>query len=292
MRLSAADEAVLWQVGAYLGSLAGGDLAVRCRLGRGRDRRAGRKRALTPASSSRWAGAITRTSNDHWNRGYKNLLAERASLRRAIHRIRVRLQAPVGGAAGRVRGYATVAERFGKQRRLQVLTARLARVEARLAAGRVRVVRGGRHLARARQHLEVAGLTEQQWRQRWAAERLFICADGEAEAAWGNLTIRWNPVERWLELKLPAPLARLANRPYGRYRLSCPVAFSWRGEEVAAQAATGAVRYDVTVDLDRQRWYLHASWTVASSPIPSVKEAVAMGWWRWTSTPTTWPAGR
>ena len=38
----------------------------------------------------------------------------------------------------------------------------------------------------------------------------------------GNETIRWHPDEGWLEIKLPAPLAHLANRPHGRYRLSCP----------------------------------------------------------------------
>ena len=70
--------------------------------------------------------------------------------------------------------------------------------------------------------------------------RLFLTADGEAGKPWGNETIRFNPDEGWLEIKLPAPLSHLANRPHGRYRLSCPVAFSYRGDEVAAQAATGA----------------------------------------------------
>ena len=277
LRLDAADEAVLCQVGEHLGSLAGVDLAVRCGLGRGRDGWAARKRALTTASSSRWAGAITRTSNDQWTRAYKHLLDERVSLRRAIHRIRARMHAPVGGAAGRVHGYATAAERFGKQRRLHVLTARLARVEAQLAAGRVRVVRGGRRLARTRQHLQAAGLTLERWQQTWAAERLFLTADGEADKQWGNETIRWHPVEGWLELKLPAQLAHLANRPHGRYRLSCPVAFTWRGEEVAAQAATAAVRYDITLDAVRRRWHLHASWKVDPGPPPTVADAVADG---------------
>jgi hypothetical protein len=81
---------------------------------------------LTAACSSRWAGAITRTANDQWNRGYKNLLEERAGLRRAIRRLHLRVQAPVGGKARTVRGYPTEAERWAKQRRLQVLTARLA----------------------------------------------------------------------------------------------------------------------------------------------------------------------
>jgi hypothetical protein len=277
LRLSATDEDVLLQIGEYLGSLAGGDLAVRCRLGQGSDGRADRKRALTPAASSRWAGAITRTANDQWIRGYHNLQEERTSLRRAIGRLRQRVQAPVGGKAGRVRGYATPGERWAKQRRLQVLTTRLARVEARLATSRVSVVRGGRRLARARHHLEAAGLTLEQWQQTWAAERLFICADGEADKAWGNETIRWHPVECWLEVKLPAQLAHLANRPHGRYRLSCPVAFTYRGDEVAAQAASGAVRYDVTMEPNRWRWYLAASWTVNPEPLPSIEQVVAGG---------------
>jgi hypothetical protein len=143
--------------------------------------------------------------------------------------------------------------------------------------GGVSVVRGGRRLLRLRQHLVAAGLTEQRWRQQWAAERLFLTADGEAEAAWGNLTIRWHPEEGWLELKLPVPLVHLANRPHGRYRLTCPVAFTYRGDEVATQATAGAVRYDITLDPDRQRWYLAASWKVQPGTIPSVEQAVARG---------------
>jgi hypothetical protein len=277
LHLSTADEEVLLQVGEYLSVLAGKDLAVRCRLGRGPDARAGRKRALTSACSSRWAGTITRTANDQWTMGYKNLQAERASLRRAIRRLRQRVQAPVGRKAGRVRGYPTKTERWAKQRRLQTLSTRLARVEARLAAGRVRVVRGGRSLLRLHHHLATAGLTEQEWRRRWAAERLFLTADGEADKPWGNETIRWHPGQGWLEVKLPLPLAHLANRPHGRYRLTCPVAFTYRGDEVAAQAAGGAVRYDITLDPDRWRWHLAASWKVPPKPIPSVQRAVANG---------------
>jgi hypothetical protein len=141
LRPTPEDEQVLWAVGVWLGGLAGQDLAVRCRLGRGDDERAGRKKALTAATSSRWAGSITRTSNDQWERGRRNLLDARVGLRRACRRIRSRLAVPVGGRHGRVRGYASRAERFAKQGRLQRLEARLARVEQRLAAGRVSVCR-------------------------------------------------------------------------------------------------------------------------------------------------------
>src|SRR5215211_3662118 len=95
LRPSQQDAAVLGMVGEYLSRLAGGDLARRCALGPGADSRTDRKRALTPASSSRWAGAITRTSNDQWQRGWRNLLNARASLRRAIKAIEHRLAVPV-----------------------------------------------------------------------------------------------------------------------------------------------------------------------------------------------------
>ncbi|MHB1445477.1 MAG: hypothetical protein ACYCZV_07465 [Acidimicrobiales bacterium] len=57
------------------------------------------------------------------------------------------------------------------------------RVEARLETGRVSVCRGGRKLPRARHNLTDAGLPGAEWKTRWTAERLFICADGEADKA-------------------------------------------------------------------------------------------------------------
>jgi IS605 OrfB family transposase len=270
-RVSAQDEAVLRAAGRHLGSLAGRDLAARCGEGRldakGRAAsRAGRKRSLTAASSSRWAGAITRTSEDQYRLAEQNLRAHRSSLRARIGRIQARLAVPAGLRAGRTRGYATPAERHAKTLRLQALKARLARVEWQLEAGTVSVVRGGKALLRTRNNLAAAGLTEAQWRVQWESARLFLTADGEKDKAWGNETIRWHPNQGWLEIKLPAPLAHLANRPHGRYRLSCPVGFSYRGDEVAAQAATGAVRYDISRDPARGRWYIDASWKAAPAP--------------------------
>jgi hypothetical protein len=272
--LSPWDEAVLRAVGEQLGHLAGQDLAARCRLGAGDDRRADRKRALTPGSSSRWAGAITRTSNDQWQRGRKNQVDEHERLRRVCRTIRARLEVPVGARHGRVRGYASQAERFQKQRRLQYLETRLADVEARIEAGRVAVIRGGRRLAKLRHTLndDRVALTEAKWRERWEAKRLFLTADGEADKAWGNETIRVHPDEGWLELKLPGPLARFASRPHGRYRLSCAVSFSYRAAEWAAQAASGAVAYTIWLEPIRGRWYLDASWRLSARPVPPVDE--------------------
>jgi hypothetical protein len=88
----------------------------------------------------------------------------------------------------------------------------------------------------------------------------------------GNETIRVHPDQQWLELKLPAPLAHLANRPHGRYRLSCPVTFGYRRDEWAAQAASGAVGYDLWLDPAKPRWYAAASWRLAAGPVPSLAE--------------------
>ncbi len=239
--------------------------------------RAVRKRALTADSSSRWAGAITRTSEDQYRLAEQNLRAERSSLTARIRSIEARLAVPVGGKAGRARGYATTAERHAKTIRLQALRARLGRVQRQLDSGAVSVARGGKALLRKRNNLGGAGLTESQWRREWESSRLFLTADGEKDKAWGNETIRWNPDTGWLEVKLPAPLAHLANQPHGRYRLSATVEFGYRGDEVAAQASTGAVRYDITrcphpSGPSRDRWYIDASWKAAPAPAASLDE--------------------
>ena len=84
LRVFGDDQAVLMALGTHLGSLMGRDLGQRCREGRldarGRSAsRARRKRALTRESSSRWAGAITRSSEDAWQLGQRNLAAQAGS---------------------------------------------------------------------------------------------------------------------------------------------------------------------------------------------------------------------
>jgi len=159
---------------------------------------------------------------------------------------------------------------------LSLAARRAGAIAARIQAGRVSVCRGGRRLAKLRHSLdrpEVA-LTAAQWRARWRAERLFLTADGDAGKRWGNETIRVHPDEQWLEVRLPTPLAHLSNTP-GRaatWRLSCEVAFAYRQAEWAAQASTGAVRYDLAFDPDRRRWYADASWKHPTRIPPSLEE--------------------
>jgi hypothetical protein len=278
LRVSPQDAEVLRAVGRHLGMLAGRDLAARCAEGRLDPKqqsasRAERKRGLTAASSSRWAGAITRASEEAWQFADRNLKAERGALLSRVRKMEARLAARAGARDGRVTGYATPAERYSKSIRFKALTGRLARADRQVGAGVVRVTRGTRKLLRARLNLEQAGLTEGQWRRRWEAARLFLQADGEAGKYLGNETLRWNPGEGWFEIRLPAPLAHLANRPHSRYRLSCPVQFSHRADQVAARAATKtAVHYDVSYDPAKDRWYLDAAWKAPARPALSLDD--------------------
>ncbi|MCQ8832350.1 hypothetical protein [Streptomyces malaysiensis] len=282
LRLSPPDEKVLRLVGEHLGRHQRADLAERVRIGRasGKDRqRAERKKKLTTVSSARWAGAMTRVSEDQFQLSMRCLYDERAGLRRAIRVIGRRLAAPCGKRSSNgVRGYADRHERALKQRRLQVLEARFAVVERKIAAGRPSITVGGRRLARVRHRLAGAQLTEAEWRQRWEAERLFLTADGESGAPHGNYTIAVDPADGAVSLVLPEPLRHLANAPRGRYRLGCGVVFQHRcGEWLDRVTAHRAVRYDITCDPARGRWYLDASWTADTAEPPNLDEVKAPG---------------
>ncbi|MGV9384489.1 IS200/IS605 family accessory protein TnpB-related protein [Nonomuraea sp. NPDC003707] len=279
--LTPADGQVLRLVGAHLGVLASRDLKTRCAdgLGHSAGTWAARKRELTVQSSARWAGAITKASHDQWalaRRGQADHIRDLEAVIRAITR---RLSLPVGkkGTRKEPGGYRSAQEWFAKSRRLGVLQDRLQQRRADQQAGRVRVVRGGKRLARARHHLEVAGLTETEWRQTWEAERWFLAADGESGKRYGNETIRITP-EGQVSIRLPAPLAHHANAPHGRYVLACRVAFAHRRTEWADRIeADRAVAYRIHLDAHRGRWYITASWQIPAAPAVPMAAALAAG---------------
>ncbi|MFI0775318.1 IS200/IS605 family accessory protein TnpB-related protein [Streptomyces sp. NPDC021212] len=278
--LTGQDAMVLRLVGDLLGSLASRDLNARCAAGLDHDsgQWARRKQALTGQCSSRWAGSITKATHDQWALARRGQLAHIQSLEAAVRAIAQRLALPVGakGARGLPGGYRSRREWFAKSRRLRLLQERLERERADREAGRVRVVRGGRKLLRNRHNLEAARLTEAQWRVRWEAERWFLAADGESGKRNGNETIRVS-LGGEVSIKLPAPLAGLANAPHGRYVLGCRVGFRHRGEQWADRiAANRAVAYRIHFDVARGRWYLTASWQIP--PVRTVPlEAVRSG---------------
>ncbi|GEC09440.1 transposase [Streptomyces spinoverrucosus] len=282
LRPAPEDEKVLRLVGEHLGRCQRADLAERVRIGQvtPKDaRRAERKRKLTAVSSSRWAGAMTRASEDQYQLSMRCLYDERVGLRRAIGAITRRLAAPCGKRAKNgVRGYADQNERVHKQRRRQVLEAKLAVVEQKIAAGQPSIVAGGRRLAKLRHHLADACLSEAEWRDRWEAERLFITADGESGAPHGNYTITVDPADGTVTLVLPEPLRHLSNAPRGRYQFACTVTFHHRRDEwLDRVTAHRAVRYDIIRDSARGRWHLDASWAAARAMPPTPSEIKARG---------------
>ena len=269
IHLTEAEAAALVAVGAFLGSVYRIELAGRVRLGR-LDRashaawRAQRKQAVSGVSSSRWAGAITRAVEDQYQLGLRALSAHAADLRHAVDVLEQRCtlrpgeQDPLPTTAGRRRrGYRSPHERFAKTRRLAALRARLGAAEDALASGRPSITVGGKRLWRTHAHLDEAGMTEDQWRTRWDATRMFMTADGESGKAGGNETIRVDEVGH-LRIKVPAALAA----EFGTHLdIAASVGFPHRGTEWAQRVAgRRAVRYDITYNPAKDRWYLDASW--------------------------------
>ncbi|GHD02681.1 transposase [Streptomyces violarus] len=279
--LTAEDEKVLRLVGAHLGSLASKDLKARCRDGLEHcaDTWAARKRELTALSSSRWAGAITKATHDQWALARRGQAAHVQSLEAGIATIRHRLSLPVGekGTKHAPGGYRCAREWFSKSRRLHVLEDRLNRVRAERDSGVVHVVRGGKRLLGTRRHLDRAQLTETQWRTRWEGGRWFLAADGESGKRFGNETIRIT-LDGEVSIKLPAPLAGLANAGHGRYVLAAKVRFPHRGQEWADRVeANRAVAYHIHYDTGRGRWYMTASWQIPPVKTVPFEAALAHG---------------
>jgi hypothetical protein len=286
IHVSEASASALTMIGSFLGSVYRAELAGRVRCGV-LDReahavwRAQRKRAITAVSSSRWAGAITRAVQDQYQLGMRAVAAHVADLRAGVEVLAARCVLRPGqradaadGAAGGARrggrrGYRGAAERFAKTRRLAVLRARLDNAEKALAAGRPSITIGGKRLWRHRQHLDTAGISVGQWRDRWDGARMFVTADGETGKAGGNETLR---VDQAGVLCIKVPTA-LVGRLGSHLVIVAPVRFSHRGGEWAERiAGRRAVRYDISVDPDRGRWYLDASWKTTPQPAPVLGE--------------------
>jgi hypothetical protein len=276
------DEAVaLRQVGIHLGRLFRRDVVERIRIGRvpaALNKRAERKRNLTAHTSSRWAGAITRAAEDQYQLGMRAVADEVFMLESATRLLRNRLSAPLLDAAtvsgGRAlkptgkatTGYRNAGERAAKTVRLHILEARLAVATDRRNAGNPRVVIGGGKLWRNRQNLAAAGMTEPQWRARWDAARMFLTADGETGAPFGNQTIRVE-TDGSVVVKVPADLVPVLG---AKLRLAVPVGFVLRGQEWADRVARQqAIRYDITFDTVKGHWFLRASWSYGTAtPTP------------------------
>lgn len=277
LRPSESEAAALSRIGTFLGTLSRRDLSARLTLGRvsGKDDlRAQRKQALTAATSSRWAGAITRVSNDQYALGLRGLYAERDSLIAGIAVLDKRIAVPVGACdiAARTKGYRDVGERFAKTRRLNCLRHRLDVVEQRITVARPRMAIGGNRLWHSKNQLEQANLTDAQWRARFDAARLFVTADGESGKRYGNETIRLTP-EGTVSIKIPESL--VMELGIGSHLvIAAPVTFSYRESDwLDRVSAHQAVRYDISFNAQSGRWYLDASWKAPQlDHIPTVEQ--------------------
>ncbi len=245
-----------------------------------RDRLNTRKKALTAQSSARWASAII-AANDAQHRLARDVQYRQIiGLQAAIAAIDKRLAQPTGDTltsrqrtarrkAKLPKGYATQAERFQKQRRLQALRAELGRLTADRDDRAVHVVEGGRRLAKIRHNLDAAHLTLPEWREGWDCSRYRIEALGSGDERFGNLTITVTP-DGEVSLRLPKPLEHLANAKYGRYVLSGSASFAYRADEWRVRITGGkSVSYTIVRKRGRNGRYLIAAWAIAPEPIQS-----------------------
>jgi hypothetical protein len=284
LRTTPADERVLDLVAQHVGGLRRSDLAAvtrpepldsaldeEARRQARRDRLNTRKKALTPESSARWANAIIAGNDGQYRLARDAQHRHIIGLRAAIATIEKRLAAPTGDTltpeqrrarrkAKLPKGYATQSERFQKQRRLQMLRAKLDRVTTDWDNYRVHVVEGGKRLAKTRQNLPAANLTESGWREEWDCARDRIEAKGSGDEPFGNLTITVTP-DGQVSLRLPKPLEHLANAPHGRYVLSGRAEFVYRADEWRARITSGkSMSYAITRKPGRAGRYLTAAW--------------------------------
>jgi len=279
LRPTPAEEEALLEVGSFLGSLYRQDLVTR--IGQGKldahekaDSRKERKRNLTAGTSSRWAGAITRAAQDQYDLGMRGVQAERDMLVSATAKLTERVEAPVGGRVGKVAGYRSESERFSKTRRLAQLRDRLSVAQFDVAAGRPSLVARGKRLWRTRANLLAANLTAAQWESLWAHGRMFLTADGESGKRFGNETIRVENTAR-LSVKVPGGLVGQLGT---HLVLTAPVDFSHKREVWADRVATNrAVTYRISYEVGRDRWYVHASWTVPAPEHVPTAEQVCKG---------------
>jgi hypothetical protein len=192
-----------------------------------RDRLNTRKKALTAESSARWASAMIAANDAQYRLARDAQYRYIRSLRAAIATIEKRLAHPTADTgtpeqrkacktAKLPKGYATQAERFQKQRRLQVLRAELGRVCTDWDDRVVNVVEGAKRLAKTRHHLDAANLTLSEWRDTWNVARYRIEALGSGDEPFGNLTLTVT-ADGEVSLRLPRPLEHLANAKHGRY---------------------------------------------------------------------------
>ncbi len=89
---------------------------------------------------------------------------------------------------------------------------------------------------------------------------------------WETVVAHPQPPRRRAQLRIKTPAA-LAAQLGTHLTIAAPVRFHHRGDEWAARvAARQAVRYDISYDPERDRWYLDASWANTPEPSTSLEE--------------------
>ena len=312
-RASPEEEAVLVEVGTYLGKTQRQDLQARLALGPGEKHlnRAERKRQLTAVVGSRWAAAITRITADMWSTGMENLerLIERD--KQEISELECRMWATaetkhtssktipaktafVQTKNGRkkkhpkkkkiFKPYRTKYEKSQKNLRLQKLRSRLIDSERRYAAGNPSITVGGKKLAKRRHNLDAEpAITHKEWLTLWRMARLFLVADGEPNVIGGNQGIRVLPDDRAgaepdtykIVMRLPIGLEHLSNTAAREPTFVFSAAIIWKNKRLLPRWSR---RMQLRLSVGYQIKYVDGRWRILAfvGPEPPPEKTMSL----------------
>ena len=138
-------------------------------------------------------------------------------------------------------------------------------------------------LLNTRHNLTAAGLTVEQWRDKWDAARRVIAGNGETGKLGGNDTIRVlpsaTPGEYVVQIRLPKHLGHLSNTPgpQAMYQISSRINWDARNRNKGSRSekisewyeriiGSEAVGYQLDYDTDTSRWVVTVAWTRTKKP--------------------------
>jgi IS605 OrfB family transposase len=239
-----------------------------------------RKKLLTAEGfSSRAAGAVTSASNKQHSLSERAQFRDLVQTRRTVNALQKRLALSVGETQyvtrkgeqvkAKLQPYASQGIHWYKQQRLQILLAKIARLERDRSARKLHVVRSGKARLKKRHRAE----NVDEWRAGWEAARSPVHSMGDSTKANGSDTIRVTP-DGTVLIHLPVKLQHLANAPHGRYRVAMPVSFATNhGAEWQARAAAHrSLQYRLWHCPVKGKWYLDASWSRRDDELPKLPE--------------------
>jgi IS605 OrfB family transposase len=231
-----------------------------------------RKKALTVNTSSRWAGSITRVSQDQYELAGRNNQAclnqytsELGGVEKQLAKLASQEKSKLA-SQGKSK-HAVKHKQFDLQKEKHRLETLIIKRRKHEEQNHYPTVLGGSKLFK-----KVCNGNEQA-KTSWSERRLFLTADGESGAPCGNQTIKINKQDQ-LVIKIPKGL-QTEYPGQSHYQLKAPVILH-QGEKYIRAHIAGDLAVSYTIRLENGVWLLFINLDIArtcvSSPHPTSKD--------------------